>query len=338
MLCQKDPNKGRAVDNYRPISCLPLMWKLMTGIISTAIYNYLDSNDRLPIEQKGCRKKSRGTKDKLLIDKTVMNDCRKRHTNLGMAWVDYKKAYDMIPHSWIIKSLKLANVSDNIVNFIERSMKSWNINLSSNGEFLANVEVKRGIFQGDSLSPLLFVVCMIPLTQILRKAKCGYILKSGGKLNYLLFMDDLKLFAKDERETNSLLSTVQIFSNDIRMEFGIKKCGVLIMKRGKVTLTEGIELPSGDTIKDIDKEGYKYLGILEFDSVREKDMIRNFQSEYFRRSRLVMRSKLNGRNKIKALNTWAISMLRYGAGILKWRKNVLDEMDRQTRKIMTMNK
>ena len=63
------------------------------------------------------------------------------------------------------------------------------------------------------------------------------------------------------------------------------------MKRGKVTLTEGIELPSGDIIKDIDKEGYKYLGILEFDSLREKSMIRNFQSEYFRKSRLVMRSK-----------------------------------------------
>ena len=151
-------------------------------------------------------------------------------------------------------------------------------------------------------------------------------------------MDDLKLFAKDEREINSLLLTVQIFSIDVRIEFGIKKCGVLIMKRGKVTLTDGIELPSGDTIKDINEEGYKYLVILEFDSVREKNIIRNIQSEYFRRSRLVVRSKLNGRNKIKALNTWVISLLRYGAGILKWRKNVLDEMDRQTRKIMTMNK
>ena len=79
-------------------------------------------------------------------------------------------------------------------------MKSWNANLSSNGEFLANVKIKRGIFQGDSLSPLLFVVCLILLTQILRKVKCGYALKSGDKLNHFLFMDDLKLFAKYKRE------------------------------------------------------------------------------------------------------------------------------------------
>ena len=43
-----------------------------------------------------------------LIDKTVLNDCRKRHTNLGMTWIDYKKACGMVPHSWILESLKLA--------------------------------------------------------------------------------------------------------------------------------------------------------------------------------------------------------------------------------------
>ena len=60
--------------------------------------------------------------------------------------------------------MKISNVADNIIKFLERSMKSWNVNLSSGREFLANVKVKRGIFKGDSLSPLLFVVCMIPLT------------------------------------------------------------------------------------------------------------------------------------------------------------------------------
>ena len=63
-----------------------------------------------------------------------------------------------------------------------------------------------------------------------------------------------------------------------------------------------------------------------------------FRNEYFRSTKLNLESKLNGRNKIIALNTWAVSILWYGAGILKWNKSKLQKMDRQTRKFMTMNK
>ena len=84
VLCQKDLAKGSAVDNYRPISCLPLMWKLMTGMLAEKMYSHLERENVLPSEQKGCRKGSRGTKDQLLIDKTVLRDCKKRH-NLVMA-------------------------------------------------------------------------------------------------------------------------------------------------------------------------------------------------------------------------------------------------------------
>ena len=62
------------------------------------------------------------------------------------------------------------------------------------------------------------------------------------------------------------------------------------------------------------------------------------KAEYLRRAKLVMRSKLHGRNKIKATNTWAVSLLRYRAGIIKWSKEELQAIDRKTRKIMTMNK
>ena len=91
VLCQKNPGKGNAVNNYRPISCLLPMWKLITGRISNVFYGFLENTNKLPNEQKGCRKKSRGTMDQLLIYKTVLNDCKRRHTNLRMAWVDYKK-------------------------------------------------------------------------------------------------------------------------------------------------------------------------------------------------------------------------------------------------------
>ena len=60
-LLQKDKSKGNVVSNYRPITCLPLMWKLLTGLIADQIYAHLDQEKLLPEELKGCRKGSRGT-------------------------------------------------------------------------------------------------------------------------------------------------------------------------------------------------------------------------------------------------------------------------------------
>ena len=84
---------------------------------------------------------------------------------------------------------------------------------------------------------------MIPLTHVLCKAKAIYTLGGGEKINNVLFMDDLKLYGKSENEIKELVSAVEVFSQDIGMEFGIKMCGVIIMNRGKVKTTDGIELP-----------------------------------------------------------------------------------------------
>ena len=92
------------------------------------------------------------------------------------------------------------------------------------------------------------------------------------------------------------------------MEFGIKKCGVIIMNRGKVKSTDGIELPSGEKIREIEKDRYKYKGILEYDRVKEQEIKDKFRDEYFRRAKLILKSKLNERNKIMPLNTWAVSI------------------------------
>ena len=142
----------------------------------------------------------------------VLNDCKKRHTILGMAWSDYKKAYDTILHSWILESLELVQVSENIVQFIRESMKNWNIVLTSFAENLTKVDIRRGIIHGDSLAPLLFVISMVPLIQILKKVESGHTLKKGEKLNPLFLRDDLKIFAKSEPSVNGLASNVRIFS------------------------------------------------------------------------------------------------------------------------------
>ena len=149
------------------------MWKLLTGIISENMYCFMENENLLPEEQKGCRRKSRGTKDQLLIDKTILKDCSKRRTNLTMSWIDYRKTYDFVPHSWILECLDMLGIAENVRSFLEKSKKKWKLLLALNGSDLYEVNVKRGNFQGDSLSPLIIVICMIPLSLLLRKVKEG---------------------------------------------------------------------------------------------------------------------------------------------------------------------
>ena len=110
------------------------------------------------------------------------------------------------------------------------------------------------------------------------------------------------------------------------------------MNRGNVKLTDGTELTSREKIREIEEDGYEYLEILEYDRVKEQEMKDKSRNKYFRRAKLIVKSKLNGKNKIMALNTWAVSIFRYGAGILRWNKNELQVMHRKARKFMAMNK
>ena len=138
----------------------------------------------------------------------------------------------------------LTKISHEVINFIDKTMKTWRVKLTAGGRRLAEAKIQRGLFQGDDLSPLLFIIGMIPLNHILRKCTAGYILcRLQEKVNHLMYMDDIKLFAKNEKELETLIHTVRIYSRDIGMEFGIEKCAMLVMKSGKRHLTDGMELP-----------------------------------------------------------------------------------------------
>ena len=101
----------------------------------------------------------------------------------------------MVPHSWIIECLGLFGVADNIKSLlVNSSMENWKLLLCSGNNELGEVEIKRDNFQGSFLSPLMFVLAWIPQSLILRKANATYeFSESKEKINYLLFMDDLKL-------------------------------------------------------------------------------------------------------------------------------------------------
>ena len=165
----------------------------------------------------------------------------------------------MVLQSWIIYSLKMYKISDEEINFIEKTMQTMRVELTTGGRSLAETKIQRGIFQGDALSPLLFIIAMMPINQILRKCTVGYKLsKSQEEINHLMYMDDMKLFAKNEKELETLIHVVRIYNQDIRMEFCIEKCAMQVMKSGKRHLSDGMELPNQDKTRTLgEKETYK---------------------------------------------------------------------------------
>ena len=103
----------------------------------------------------------------------------------------------------------------------------------------------------------------------------------------------------------SLVQTVCVFNEDIGMEFGIEKCPMLVMEKGKIVKSDGMELPDGKVIKLLQDGGSynKYLGFLEADKFLEERMKLNVSKEYIRRLRKVLKSKLNDGNLVRGVNT-----------------------------------
>ena len=111
------------------------------------------------------------------------------------------------------------------------------------------------------------------------------------------------------------------------------------MKSGKRLMTDGMELPNHDKIRTLGEEGtYKYLGILEADTIKQVEMKDKIRKEYLRRNRKLLETKLSSRNLIKGINTWAVPLIRYSGPFLKWTRDELKQMDQRKRKLMTMHK
>ena len=184
----------------------------------------------------------------------------------------------MVPHSCIIECLDLFGVAENIKSFLVNSMEKWMVKLCSGNSDFSEVEIKRGIFQGDSLSPLVFVLALILLSLISRKAKAAYeFSERKEKINHLLLLDDLKLYSGSEKGLDSLVQTVCVFSEDI------EKCTMLVMEKGKIVKSVGIELSNGKVIKSLQEgKSYKYLGILEADTFLEEKMKLNVSKKYIK--------------------------------------------------------
>ena len=176
------------------------------------------------------------------------------------------------------------------------------------------IDIKSGIFQGDSLASLLFCLSLAPFSNLLRDTNCGYDIH-GKKLNHLFCMDYLKIFGKNSQQQEHLLQTVKKFNDDINMKFGLDKCTTAELKQSILAKTTSIVLDEATTIKELQQEdSYNYLGINEAESIQYLKMWK----EYYRRVRLILKSEFNAINRIAAINSLAVPVITYSMNIINW--------------------
>jgi len=173
-----------------------------------------------------------------------MEQAHDHNRNLYIAYSDYRKAFDSVSHSWLIYVLQIYKIDPQTINSLQQLMKKWTTTLQvkvKNNRIMRDpIRLQRGIYREESLSPLWFCLALNSLSYLLNRKNCGFGIHSGNqemqRLNDLFYMDNIKLCAATNSQLQELLRLTQTSSRDIKMVFGIEKCKILCIAKGKLEM------------------------------------------------------------------------------------------------------
>lgn len=337
VLIPKDGCAGRP-DQYRPIACLNTSYKLLTAVMSRQLTNHVMAYNLLPDEQLALRQGRRGCTDALLIDAMVGEVARSRNAGLSVAWIDFKKAYDRVPFAVITEVLRSCGVPHTFLGLLRVLMGMWSSVFEvrdGKKTVKVNVDYHRGLLQGDALSPLIFCLCIAPVSVAIRDMKQGYRPLTGPEVTHLFFMDDLKVYCHGRKALATVLVDARRTAGAVGMELGLTKCAEAHKTGGRIN---GELLATADFRRATGESPYTYLGVDQVILANSRGILGPLRQEYLRRVRKVWLSNLSGKNKVRAHNTWAVSLFRYYFGNLEWALRDIDALDIKTRKLLRHSK
>lgn len=331
--------------NFRPITCLPVVYKIFTAAIEQKIRAHLDTHNILSYQQNGCRPGSQGSREWLVVDSIITNHARRKKRNLSVAWIDYRKAFDSVPHSWLLRVLGIYKVHHQVIQCLRELMQKWETKLSVDlggvRYTTGNLNIRRGIFQGDSLSPLWFCLAINPLSTLLESSDYGYVTcrRPLTKISHLLYMDDLKLYAGNSEQLRGQIELVSSFTKAIHMSFGIEKCSFLHVSKGQIQESPNIRLMDDSELSPLPlTQSYKYLGVQQALNIDQTATKHQLENALKKRVTAVLKTELYSKSKINAINAWAIPAVTYSFGVVKWTSTDLERLDRLIRTSLTRHR
>ena len=287
------------------------------------------------------REKCSGTLENLLIDDMILKDARDNKRNISCCWIDVKKAYDSLSHSWIKKMLYIHRFPVKLQNVIGKLMDNWNtvlvVPLEKEDFTSTRIRITNGVFQGDVISGDLFTLSLNPVSWELRRYS-GYMLSKpiNSKITHSFFIDDLKTYSKSTANMINMLSDIKGKMKDGSLEWNEKKCNIINIKRGRIDLSEDeIVLNDETKIKCLKSEDlYKFLGVPENVLHDVEDIVKKLKTVVQQRTNIIWTSPLSEFNKVVATYIFVHSAIEYFMWSEKFNLGDIREMDILIRNIL----
>ena len=222
--------------NFRPIACLNTCYKLLTGYVTMYLNQHVTERNIMPKEQIALRGGVWGCTHALTLDQTLTADAQyQKQRPISVAWIDYAKAFDSVPHSYIKWLFSVLRIPDLLKKFLVSVMANWRVRYEirtkrGQTERSNYLKIRSGVLQGDSFSPLLFCLAMAPISHAINSVGGGYVTASGKLKNlqlsqsHIFYMDDLKLYGNSRESLAKQIECVTSISEDIHMKLNVKKC------------------------------------------------------------------------------------------------------------------
>jgi hypothetical protein len=242
--------KGDCTDigNYRPISLLSVLYKLLTSILTTRLNNKFELYQ--PKEQAGFRK-GYSTTDHLQVIHSLIEKSAEYNIPIHLAMIDYKKAFDSLETWAIVRAMNRARVDSRYTDLIKSIYENATLHVKIAEDMETEpINVHRGIRQGDSISPKLFTLALEDMFKDLNWEDKG-ILIDGEHINHLRYADDLVLITTCAPELQIMLDEVNEASRKIGLEMNLQKTKVLSSETINIVV-------NGERIEQVQE--YVYLG------------------------------------------------------------------------------
>ncbi|CAG9094113.1 unnamed protein product [Plutella xylostella] len=307
----------KLIDNYRPISLLPTLYKLFSMVILNRISKSLDYQQ--PREQAGFRK-GYSTTDHIFTLTQIIERYNEYNKKLYVAFIDYSKAFDSISHAKLWESLAEQGIHSKYIHLLKSlySQASAKIKLERIGD---SFDIQRGVKQGDPLSPKLFTALLESVFRKINWHQYGISI-DGEILTHLRFADDVVILSEDHENIVEMLTAMEIES---------QKVGLYMNKSKTKIMTNGEEKNTTIGSGNIEyvKE-YIYLGqLISFDNAISKEIDRRITLGWkkYWLHKDIFKSNLPVHLKQKLMESAVLPTVTYGCQTWPLTKNIIRKLN-----------